>query len=222
MFCFSKFSLIFFSLLLHSEVVRKLVLFDNLFFIDENSGLRKARLLVQGHEQVIWKLCVTFSSSDSKSVAIQLHLKCVESCDWIRATGEILANGKQVPFLPAFYGGVIWSPWTHEGNCRWSCFPCSETWTSNNDEKWWHQEPFTHHLPSPEALHPGLGPDSTSALWSRSSAPVAREFPIKLQRIRRGDGPSPWPIMDQLCCLWCEQAEHIEYWTHPGLPCHGW
>lgn len=187
------------------------MLFDSLFFIDENSGLRKARLLVQGHEQVIWKLCVTFSSSDSKSVALQLDLKCAESCDWIRATGETLANGKQVTFLPAFYRGVIWSPWTHEGNCRWSCFLCSETWTSNNDEKWRHQEPFIPHLPSPEALHPGLGPDSTSAFWS-SSAPVAREFPIKLHRISRGDGPSPLPIMVHSALssmLWASRAHRI-------------
>lgn len=47
---------------------------------------------------------MTSSSFASKSIAVQLNLKRTERGDWILATCKILANGKQVTFLPSFYG----------------------------------------------------------------------------------------------------------------------
>lgn len=102
MFCFSKFSLIFFSLLLHSEVVRKLVLFDNLFFIDENSGLRKARLLVQGHEQVIFPNLALLTPN-------LLLFNCISN-----VRNPAIGFGPQVKFLPMGNKSPSYLPSTEE------------------------------------------------------------------------------------------------------------
>lgn len=134
-----------------------------------------------------------------------MHLKCAEPWDWI-ATCKILANRKYITFLPTFYPR---SNLVSQGSWRkllMKLFPVLWDVDMNNGENWWHQECFISHLPSLEALCPGIGYSSTSAFWLRSSAPSVKDSPVKLCTISRGDGASPPPAVSKPSPLCSEQT----------------